>query len=823
MKKLSVIVLSLVGMLLLTECSTIPSGKKFILADQNMALPIYVDQNADSLILWAVNDLAEDIETITGQRPAIVSTAGSQKDKGVYIGQINSPLIQSLNYAKTDSLKGQWEKFHIQRLEGNLIIAGSDVRGTVYGIFELAERMGISPWKWWADVTPLKQDVLTLEIPNKGITQEPSVQYRGIFLNDEDWGLQPWAAKTFEPEVNDVGPKTYEKIFQLLLRLKANTIWPAMHPSTQAFFSIPGNKEMAEKYHIMIGTSHAEPMLRNNVDEWDKEAYGPYNYFSNSEKVKEYWQERLDEANVNNSLFTMGMRGIHDSGMEGSSTLEEKVEMLESIITDQRNMLSQTYKQPIPTIPQVFIPYKEVLYLYNNGLNVPEDITLMWTDDNYGYIRRLSDSTEQQRAGGSGVYYHLSYWGRPHDYLWLSTTQPGLIWYEMTRAYQNGTQKIWIANVGDIKPAEYNMEFFLDLAWDVHSINETTITDHLRDWSAREFGDKNSEEIATIMDEYYRLAFLRKPEFMGWSQTEPTTQTQLTEFSTGSQNDLQRRLDAYADLYSRAEQIRESITEERQDAYFQLVEYPVKCAALMNHKFLYRQIATESKDSIARSKYEQMTQDSYDEIKALTNVYNNDLNNGKWKHMMSMSPRNLPAYQFPITLDIDSPKELNTVDKQRIFIQAKEYTIAKGGDGYSWKRIDGLGYSHNAVTLFPFSDQLFSDDERPYVEYSMEVDKPGAFELQIRCLPTHSNEFTHQVAVQIDNKEPQAFDINTQGRSEQWKENVLRNAQILKYQSSFETAGTHTIRLYVNQTGIVLDQLMINFNLGESLYEIPVE
>ena len=425
------------------------NASDFVIADSNHAVNIYIDKNADPLIIWAVNELADDVKELTGKRPEIMQ-ADSFSKNGIYIGEASNALFK--NRKEQKELLNQWEKFSIKKEKDNLVITGSDVRGTVYAIFEISDRLGISPWKWWADVHPIKQEKLSLKLSGKNIITSPSVQYRGIFLNDEDWALQPWAAKTFEPETGDIGPKTYEKIFQLLLRLKANIIWPAMHPSTKGFFRIAGNKEMAQKYHIVIGSSHAEPMLRNNVDEWKPKIYGDYNYFTNKAKVDQYWQERLDELKSakNETIMTLGMRGVHDSKMEGAKDLNESISMVEKIIGNQREMLSNTFKKPLAEIPQAFVPYKEVLELYDNGLKVPSDITLVWPDDNYGYIRRLSNEEEQKRTGGSGVYYHISYWGRPHDYLWLSTMQPGLIWYEMNKAYQNGANKMWIVNVGDV-------------------------------------------------------------------------------------------------------------------------------------------------------------------------------------------------------------------------------------------------------------------------------------------------------------------------------------------------------------------------------------
>ncbi len=805
----------LAALIVLTLSCTKENTVNFIINKNTANTKIFVDPNADELIKWAAKDLATDLSEISGREITVKLTSEfSEQENGIFIGKIDDQLIKALPAKHQGELSKEWEKFIIEKNTENLFIVGSDIRGTVFGIFDVAERLGISPWKWWADVHLEKKEELILNLPKQGIIDSPSVKFRGIFLNDEDWGLQPWAAKTFEPETGDIGPKTYEKIFQLLLRLKANTIWPAMHPSTQAFFTIPGNRAMAEKYHISIGTSHAEPMLRNNVDEWDHEKYGDFNYFTNSERVKQYWQERISEAKNGNNIISLGMRGIHDSGMEGNATEEEKVKLLETIIADQREMLSKTINKPIEEIPQVFTIYKEVLELYNNGLQVPEDITLIWTDDNYGYIRRLSNEDERKRKGGSGVYYHLSYWGRPHDYLWLSSTQPGLIWYEMSRAYQNGAQDIWIANVGDIKPGEYAMEFFLDLAWDVNSIDENNIRKHLETWAAREFGDDNSTEIAAIMDEYYRLAMLRKPEYMGWSQTEPITPTRLTEFTP---EEAENRLKAYTSLIEKTEAIKRHIPDERADAFFQLVEYPVKGAAFMNQKFLFAQqaqLSTEPKEK------EQLSLEAYKNIEDYTKEYN-ERNNGKWKAMMSMNPRNLPVYNLPDYSTSDSIiSRINSLPKKNLVaIQANEFSSSKGIENYEWRSINGLGYSNASVTLFPFENHSFVN-QKPTVTYTFEVEKAGKYQVEVRFLPTHSNDFNHKTWLQVNDEEAKEYVLNTRGRSEQWKENTLRNFTSVKHPIIIDRAGKQTLTVAVNQTGIVIDQIGVTPEGHHTYYEI---
>ncbi|MDQ6471683.1 glycosyl hydrolase 115 family protein [Flavobacterium sp. LHD-80] len=787
----------------------------FLIADSNNAVNIYIDKNTDPLIIWAVNEFADDVKELTGNRPEILQVNSFSKN-GIYIGEASNALFKTRKEQK--ELSNQWEKFSIQKEKENLIIAGSDVRGTVYAIFEISERLGISPWKWWADVHPIKQEKLSLKLSEQKIISSPSVQYRGIFLNDEDWALQPWAAKTFEPETGDIGPKTYEKIFQLLLRLKANTIWPAMHPSTKGFFTIAGNKEMAQKYHIVIGSSHAEPMLRNNVDEWKPKIYGDYNYFTNKTQVDKYWQDRLDELKSaqNETIMTLGMRGVHDSKMEGAKDLKESIEMVEKIIVNQREMLSNTFKKPLKDIPQAFVPYKEVLELYDNGLKVPSDITLVWPDDNYGYIRRLSNEEEQKRAGGSGVYYHISYWGRPHDYLWLSTMQPGLIWYEMNKAYENGAKKMWIVNVGDIKPAEYDTELFLDMAWDINSIKSDGLNQYLKDWASREFSPKISAEVSTIFEEYYRLAFLRKPEYMGWSQTEPTTPVKLSDFS---EKEIWNRIKDYNTLIEKIDSLSEFIPRERKDAWFQLAVYPLKGAAYMNHKFLYWNLAAITSDEKEKAKYELLASEAFHKIEALTDFYNTKLSDGKWNKMMSMHPRNLPVFD-----SVKKPESVVKVQKEtanRIAIQANAFVSQKGFKNYNWKTINGLGYSNNAVALFPLKQQYFKE-AKPSVVYEFEIKNAGEYEVELRTLPTHSNNFDHEVGIQIDENALQSFKTNTKDRDKTWKENVLRNSAIVKLPALKLEKGKHKIKIEVNQTGIVLDQLAVYPSNEGSSYEIPL-
>lgn len=633
-------------------------AQQFDLVTSKTKVSIYYDAKECKLDSISANLLAGDIERVTGYRPSVGSDLSKASGNVIIIGSVNAALIKGLKEpAVTTGLEHQWERYRLKlvNLPGRninkaLVITGSDFRGTAYGVFDISNRIGVTPWYWWADATVAKKTSLTINIPDF-TSASPSVKYRGIFINDEDWGLQPWAAKTLEPETGDIGPKTYAKVFELLLRLKANLIWPAMHPSTKAFYHYPGNVKVAGDYQIVVGSSHAEPMLRNNVGEWSEKTMGPFNYLTNQQKVAAYWEERVKESSHFNGIYTIGMRGVHDSGIEGVKTVSETVPLLERIFKDQREMLKKYVNPDITKVPQVFTPYKEVLDVYDGGLKVPEDVTLVWPDDNYGYIQRLDDEQESRRPGGSGVYYHVSYWGRPHDYIWLCTTSPGLIREEMTKAYDMDDHNLWVVNVGDIKPAEYDIQFFLDMAYAIKPFyNQAYLHQHLKQWISNNIDSEHANEIASVMNRYYELAFERKPEFMGWSQTEPNTPVHFTAYNHQYYGDqAQQRVNAYERLEHEVKSLRTKLGNNNQSSFYELVYYPVVSSSLMNKKFLYRDKAHlyAQQGRLMATHYDSLSNAAYQGIIRETNYYNTELANGKWAHIMSMNPRNLAVFRAP--------------------------------------------------------------------------------------------------------------------------------------------------------------------------------
>lgn len=651
--------------------------------------------------------LARDLTALTGQAPAVSPDLARCAQLCIIVGTRDSALVRQVAAdAGVDlaALNGEWERYERVLVRSRrdparryLLIAGSDQRGAIWGMVDLGRELGVSAWEWWADVTPRRVARLAVDGARKR-SDAPSVQYRGIFLNDEDWGLQPWAAKTHEPETGNIGPKTYARIFELMWRLKANLIWPAMHDSTRPFYQIPGNAEAARDHAIIVGTSHAEPMMRNNVREWDEAKRGAFNYFTNRDAMLRYWDERAQAVKGFETITSIGLRGKHDSAMEGADTPEQALDATARAIADQRALLARAQGRPAATVPQALTLYKEVLDVYRSGLKVPDDVTLVWPEDNYGYISQLPTAAERTRAGGSGVYYHISYWGRPHDYLWLATTHPALVREQMERAWQLDARKLWVVNVGDIKPGEYLTQYFLDLAFD-HRIFAQTPREHLTAWATAQFGKEEAAGIAGILTDYYDLAFERRPEFIGFSQTEPTRPIRIGDYIRTGGDEARRRIDAYAALAYRADAVGEHLPEDRRDAYFQLVGYPVHGAADINRRNLSLDLAAlharQGRPTVNALSAEARA--AHQRIVADTAAYNGQ-NGGKWRGMMDMAPRRLPVFAEPPypTAEIAAKPGCRVDASDLVFVAGRpsrhRLTVSSNGEPQAWSvsRVQGI-------------------------------------------------------------------------------------------------------------------------------------
>lgn len=748
------------------------------------SVTVACDNTEEKVVQTALQLFARDYETVFSA-PATISV----NHGGIIVGTVDkSPLIAATGVNISD-LKSKNQAFLISVLPGGrLLVAGSDSHGTAYGIMELSRLIGVSPWEWWADVTPEKKEAFHLAADYK-MVQSPSVEYRGIFINDEDWGLMPWSSLNYEPwyKPGRIGPQTNERIFELLLRLRANTYWPAMHECSVPFFLTPGNREAAEKFGIYIGGSHCEPMACSTAGEWSRRGKGDYDYVKNSSSVCHFWEERLKEVSGQEILYTVGMRGVHDGQMQGAKTVEEQKAVLERVLKDQRDLLRKYVNKDVEAIPQVFIPYKEVLDIYRAGLEVPEDVTLMWCDDNYGYIKHFPTEVERTRKGGNGVYYHVSYWGRPHDYLWLGTFSPALLYQQMKEAYDCGIQKIWILNVGDIKPIEYQTELFLDMAWNIDQVIEEGVSGHLCNFLKREFGEAIGEDLLPVMMEHYRLSYIRKPEFMGNTREEEyhTNAYRIVKDMPWSRSYINKRLEDYQVISDKVEKLASRIQQDRQDAYFQLIKYPVQATAEMNKKMLYAQFARHGEMNWNKSDV------AYDSIASLTRIYNIGIrNNGKWHRMMDHQPRRLPVFEPVDRSSVETPMLEDSPGLYKW--NGAEYSA---GDAVS---CEGLGYEEKAVMLEKNKELSFDFGECP----------GDSVEVEIRLLPNHPIHGGQlRFSVSIDKKNAQTVSYETQGRSEEWKENVLRNQAIRRVVLPVKKRKNHNLTIKALDEGVVIDQI----------------
>ena len=793
--------------MLATECD----AGAFPLVRDRLAATFVLEAATDPAVARAADDLRADIASVTGVRPAVQPRLPEDGRAVVLAGVAGrSPALDRLAAAGTIDLRpltGAWESFIIQVVPqpwpgvgALLVVAGSDRRGAIYGLYELSAAIGVSPWHWWADVPPRQRDALLIAHGTRRFGP-PSVKYRGIFLNDEDWGLQPWAARTFEPESGGIGPKTYAQAFELLLRLKANTLWPAMHACTKPFNASPGNKRLADAYGIVLGSSHAEPMLRDNVGEWSA-APETYNYLTNRDGVLRYWEQRIAENGRYENIYTLGMRGIHDSAMQGPATDTARIQTLERILADQRALLARHVDADVARVPQMFCAYKEVLDLYRGGLRVPADVTLVWSDDNFGYIRTFATPAERARAGGCGVYYHLSYLGRPLSYLWLCTTPPALIWEEMSKAYTQGADRLWIANVGDLKPAEIATEFFLEMAWDASRWRPDNLAAFLPAWADRNFGAENAAAIAAALDEYYRLNFQRKPEHLQWwLPGQPPRPSALTD------TEVQARLEAFAGLRRRVEALRARIPAAQQDAFYELVYYPVVGSALANERFFEgeRGRLAEARAADAR-------------LAAETCFFNEELRGGKWRGLMALEPADAQWASLRLARWTPPGAPRAGVPAPRpgtyLAVDAADFSGNTPQPGAAWTVLPGLGRTGRAVTVLPSTAGRVGLDRArtaPRLDYAVAFPAAGRFTLQVHLLPTHPIAGgALRLAVALDDDPPQLVALDPADGSPEWAQAVLNGVRLAGATLAVDRPGPHTLHVYGIDPGVVLDRFVID-------------
>jgi len=796
------------------------SAGAFPLVAGGKAAPLYISDNEWAGVQRAARDVQADIQRVTGREPQLLTdapTAGQQPV--VLVGTLgHSALIDKLVQAgKLDAgqLRGKWEKFVVQTVDNPLpgvaqalVVAGSDKRGTIFGLYDLSEQMGVSPWYWWADV-PTKPQKSLYVAAGPHTLGEPKVKYRGIFINDEAPAFSGWAKEKF----GGVNHGVYEHMFELILRLRGNYLWPAMWGN---MFNVddPRNPELADLYGVVMGTSHHEPLTRAHA-EWQKFGHGSWNYQTNDTTLRRFWRQGMHRMGTRENIVTIGMRGDGDEPMsEGSN-----IALLEKIVADQRKIIAEETHKPAEQTPQMWALYKEVQDYYDKGMRVPDDVTLLLCDDNWGNLRKLPKLGDKPRAGGYGIYYHFDYVGGPRNYKWLNTNPLPRIREQMHLAHAYGANQIWVVNVGDLKPMELPISFFLDYAWNPDAIPADDVAAYTRRWATQQFGDKYAAEIGDILAKYAKYNGRRKPELL-----DANTYSLATGEWAGVVAD-------YNALATRAEAINQKLPAADRAAYFELVLHPVLACANLNE--LYYTVALNRE---AAKTNQPNTNELAEKAKALfakdaeiSRRYNG-IASGKWNHMMDQMHIGYKAWH-------DEPKDVMpevvtlpagatpsaapappTALGPYVALEAENYTQAIGAGPITWQRLPDLGRTAGAVTSLPATaaPTAAPGGSSPHLEYRFTLPQAGAVTVRAYLAPTldFTNTTGLRYAVSIDDEAPQLINLHTgmvaDNGNRPWEQAVAQNIILKTSQHTLATAGAHTLKFWRVDPGIVLEKLVVS-------------
>ena len=798
---------------------------------------IYVDENDDAVIKKAAALLQQDIEMVSGKKISVTNNILNSTKTVIVIGSIekSTTIKQLLEQKKLTAVteKNKWEAYQIQTIknpykgiDNALVIMGSDRRGTAFGVFELSKQIGVSPWYWWADVPVIKRKNIYINT-NAIVTDAPKVKFRGIFINDEAPALSNWSKEKF----GGFNHQFYSKVFELMLRLKSNYIWPAMWGS--AFYDDDSlNIKIAEEYGIVIGTSHHEPLMRAH-DEWRR--YGnkeKWNYESTETGLKEFWKQGIQRA-TNEKIVSVGMRGDGDEPM----SRETATSLLERIVTDQRNIIADITGKPASETPQLWALYKEVQDYYDKGMRVPEDVTLLLCDDNWGNIRKLPKLNEAPRKGGYGIYYHFDYVGGPRNYKWLNTNPLPRIWEQMHLAWEYKAKEIWIVNVGDIKPMEFPISFFLDYAWNPERIGADDLQKYTEQWSTKQFGKQYAKEIADILATYSKYNGRKKPELLD----ENTYNIENGEAAFVTKN--------YNDLLLRAEDVNKKLAPQYRDAFFQLALHPVK--AMANLYSMYYHVALNKKYHTAGN---MLANDFADSVKRLfyqdsiISLQYHKINNGKWNHMMDQTHIGYTYWQQPNTQKMPTVKYLDVKkdndeivetkstfkskkysfefnpSKQNVFfeldnavsINADHFTKFIETKKISWKVLPDHGRIGNAITIFPVTAATVTPSPNsPHLTYEFYTYSEGNFNINAYFSPTlnfHNTATGLQYAVSVDDETPQIISINKDDKNVRIWESWMKDNIIMKNSAhNIKKAGKHILKYWMVDAGVVAQKFVLDF------------
>lgn len=760
-----------------------PEPHHFPLITKGTPCSIVMDATEDEGIKMAITSLQHDIRQVCNNQPALLNNIPAKRC--VIIGSYHSAIIQKLITAgkiDKEQLINKNEKFLLQVIakpadgvDEALVIAGSDKRGTIYGIYELSKQMGVSPWYWWADVPVIQQENVYIK---SGVYTdgEPKVEYRGIFINDEWPSFGNWAKTKF----GGINSKVYKHVFELVLRLKGNFVWPAMWGS--AFYNDdPQNGQLANTMGIVMGTSHHEPMALAQQD-WKRRGKGEWDYNHNAQNLREFWASGIERAKNWESVITVGMRGDGDEPMsEGAN-----ISLLENIVKDQRKIIEKVTGKKAKETPQVWALYKEVQEYYDKGMRVPDDITLLLCDDNWGNVRKLPNLNEKPRTGGYGMYYHFDYVGAPRNSKWININPIPRIWEQMNLTYEYGVRKLWIVNVGDLKPMEYPITFFMDMAWNPEKFNAHNLKQHTEDFCAQLFGSQYAKEAARILSLYAKYNRRVTPEMLN---------AKTYSFNYG---EWERVVDEYNALALDAHNLGFLLPATYRDTYDQIISYPVQACSN-----LYNMYYAQARNHTLAAKLDPEANQWADKVEAcylrdslLTHHYNKVISNGKWDHLMDQihigytSWNNPKKRTMPKITRIPEKKKTYTFQEVDGYVamEAEHFTRAIAEGETSWNIIPDFGKTLSGVTTIPVT----KTPERMYLEYDIEMKKTGKVRVDLLLAPTlnfNDNEgLSYAVSFDGDKEQIINFNGHYKGDLGKWQANPII---VTLYPSTGQEGETH--------------------------------
>ena len=810
--------------------SSVISADRFTLIEKANPTKILIASDELKGIRIAAENLQADFARVSGQKAELLTTTPA--GKCIITGSLQSTYIQQLvNAGKLNAadLKGKVEKYLMTVVENPLpgvdealVIAGSDMRGTIYGIYELSEQLGISPWYDWMDVPVAHQENLSLA---KGTytAGEPAVRYRGLFLNDEAPCLTSWVKNTFGTEYG--GHEFYARVFELILRLRGNYMWPAMW-GWSFYADDPLNSPTANDMGVIMGTSHHEPMARNH-QEWARHRaeYGEWDYVTNQKVIDQFFREGIQRAKNTEDLITIGMRGDGDTAMGAKEGHDDEfvsndaatIKLLEKIVKNQRDIIAKETGRPAKERPQVWALYKEVQRYYDKGLKVPDDAIILFSDDNWGDIRRLPSAEERKHKGGFGMYYHVDYVGAPRNSKWLNVTPIQHMWDQLTLTYQYGVDRLWVLNVGDLKPMEYPISLFMDMAWNPTEYTAANLLDHPRQWCAQQFGDEQGDEAARILNLYSQYAGRVTAEMLD---------AKTYNVETGEWKQV-------ADEFMRleAEALRQylSLPAEARDAYSQVILFPIQ--ALGNvYQMYYAQAMNQklyAEGNPEANVWADRVEAAFERDAELCRVYNKEMSNGKWDGMMTQKHigyviwnDNFPADTCPKVSRFENTDEMEGQYTYKpsngyIAMDAAHYYSTENPAEASWTLIPFMGRTRSGISLQPYT----ADTDGGSIAYRMEIPE-GHEEVDVRVITASTLAFKrsagHRYTVGFEGEE--AVEVNFNGELNEEPENVYRimyptvASRVIEKTVRLKAgaAGTKTLVIKPLDPGVVLEKIVVD-------------